>query len=310
MKISFSQQVKDEISFSNNNDNQIVELTTLLILNARIFGLISDEKSNIFISTDNKRLIERIDNLLHILLNIKPGIGCLKRKMSNNYQLFISPSNSSLKVIEKMNYSVDNLSKDLLKNNQMIKTFIKTCFLSNGYINDPNKSYHIEFLMPNIQIADQLLESLEKFNINASKSNIKNLTKLYLKDAESISTLLSIMGVTTSLFEFENIRVIKDVRNNINRKVNFETANIGRIVSASKLQLESIEYIRDTVGLNKLDSQLREIAYLRLEYENASLQELASYCSEKISKSGINHRLKKINEIASELRNRRTYVKQ
>lgn len=307
--MSFSQKVKEEITSSNNKDELLVELTTLLILNAKIFGLISDEKSNIFISTDNKLLINKLNKLIYKIFGISADMSCSKKNKILTYQLFISPSNSSLKIIKGMKYSVDTISKDFLKNNERHKAFIKNCFLSNGYINDPNKSYHIELLMPNDIIADQLMESLNIFNINTSKVVVKNSIKLYLKDAESISTFLSLIGANASLFEYENIRVIKDVRNNINRKVNFETANIGRIVSASKSQLEDIEYIKNTVGLDRLDKQLREISYLRLQHENASLQELASYCSEKISKSGINHRLKKINEIATELRNRRTYVK-
>ena len=160
----------------------------------------------------------------------------------------------------------------------------------------------MEFVLVDKFAAEQLRELINSFELDAKVVERKEHYVVYLKEGEQIVDLLNVMEAPLALMDLENVRIVKEMRNDINRKVNCETANLNKVVGAAVKQLEDIEYIEETIGLSRLPEQLEEIARLRLEYPDKSLKELGSFLSTPVGKSGVNHRLRKISNIAEALR--------
>ncbi|MBQ7084773.1 MAG: DNA-binding protein WhiA, partial [Anaerotignum sp.] len=182
------------------------------------------------------------------------------------------------------------------------RAYIRGAFISVGSVNDPEKNYHLEFVFAEESAAEQLKNLINSFSLDAKVVERKDHYVVYLKEGEQIVDLLNIMEAPLALMDLENVRIVKEMRNDINRKVNCETANLNKVVGAAVKQLEDIEYIEEHMGLSQLPEQLEEIARLRLEYPDKSLKELGSYLSTPVGKSGVNHRLRKISSIAETLR--------
>lgn len=194
-----------------------------------------------------------------------------------------------------------NIRKCEYKQNQA-RDFLRRTFLECGSITDPNKDYHMEFVCEVHEQAEDIIHRLEQFGIEAKTALRGKYEIVYVKDSAQIADMLNIMGAHTQLMEFENVRILKEMRENVNRRVNCETANINKTVSASLKQTQDIELIRDTIGLRALDEGLREIAEARLACPDATLSELAGALHTPIGKSGVNHRLRKLGMIAEKLR--------
>lgn len=176
-------------------------------------------------------------------------------------------------------------------------------FLSCGSISDPNKGYHMEFVMPDLDLCNFLgLTLIEKYNMLAKHVERKNHHILYYKESDNIIDMIALMGATTSSFELTNIKIYKDMRNNINRGVNCVNANIEKSIRAAERQIEDIELIDEVMGLDKLPDNLREIAMLRYENPDFNLADLGAALDPPISRSGANHRLNKLAKIADEIR--------
>jgi len=178
------------------------------------------------------------------------------------------------------------------------KAFLRGAFLAAGSISDPEKTYHLEICAKNQMLAEKVMDVLKRFGLNAKFIKRKNDYVVYLKEGENIVDFLNIVGAHSALLQLENIRILKEMRNNINRIVNCETANLEKTVNASMRQLENIEYLKNTVGLENLPSNLEEIARVRLENPDANLKELGEMLNPPLGKSGVNHRLRKLDEIA------------
>ena len=186
------------------------------------------------------------------------------------------------------------------------RAFIRGAFLSAGSMSDPEKSYHFEIVCTGEGKARQLMEIINSFEMDAKVVMRKKNHVVYLKEGSQIVDMLNIMEAHVSLLNLENVRIIKEMRNSVNRKVNCETANINKTVSAAVKQLEDINYIKNTRGLDSLPDNLREIALVRLEYPQAPLKELGAYLEPAVGKSGVNHRLRKLSELAEEFRQAET----
>ena len=171
-----------------------------------------------------------------------------------------------------------------------------------GSISDPNKSYHFEIVCHTLEQAQHLKELMEFFETEPKIVERKEHMVVYLKEGSQIVDLLNVMEAYVSLMNLENIRILKEMRNSVNRKVNCETANINKTVSAAVKQIEDIRLIKEKTGLHNLNEGLAEIAELRLQYPEATLKELGMMLSPQVGKSGVNHRLRKLSEIAEELR--------
>jgi len=195
--------------------------------------------------------------------------------------------------------SDNTLSQDL----EYERAFVRECFLYGGIISNPGKTYHVEFTILE-ENANKLLEILSWFGLNPKKIARKGQSVVYLKEAESIADILNIIGAHKSLLMLENMRVEKYVRNAINRKVNFETANINKTVDAALSQIDAIKFIAQEVGLSYLTKPLKDVAELRLGNETLSLAEIGQLLTPPIGKSGVNHRLRKICKIAEKLKER------
>ena len=184
------------------------------------------------------------------------------------------------------------------------RAYIRGAFLASGSISDPEKSYHFEIVCHTMGQARQLQEVINSFDMDAKIVERKKHFVVYLKEGSQIVDILNVMEAHIALMNLENVRILKEMRNSVNRKVNCETANISKTVNAAVKQLEDIVYIRDTMGFETLPESLREIAELRLEYPEAPLKELGTYLNPPVGKSGVNHRLRKISTIAETERER------
>jgi DNA-binding protein WhiA len=171
-------------------------------------------------------------------------------------------------------------------------------------MSDPNKAYHFEIVCRTPEQAQRLQELMAEFDTEPKIVERKNHYVVYLKDGSQIVDMLNVMEAYVSLMNLENVRILKEMRNSVNRKVNCETANIGKTVTAAVKQIADIELIRDTEGLDSLPLPLREMALVRLENQEAPLKDLGQYMSPPVGKSGINHRLRKLAAIADAIRNR------
>lgn len=195
----------------------------------------------------------------------------------------------------------DGIHEDLIATPKRRRAYLKGAFLGSGSISNPEKQYHLEIVASSEDYAKELVKLLKKLDIKGNVVERKGSFVAYVKGSEQVVDLLNLLGAHQSLLETENIRIVKGLRNNVNRLVNCETANLGKTVLASVRQGQAIEHIAQTVGLARLPKNLREVAELRLAYPDASLKELGEMLHPKVGKSGINHRLRKIEEIAGEL---------
>ena len=283
--MSFSSEIKEELSKTNNLKNK--EEVKYEFLGYLISSNIAIKKNKIEYSTENEYNINRLNKLLNNL-NIDYDI-CVKGN------LFIIKFNIE-NITEYINL-LGNIEKENLK-----KAFIRGSFLGSGSINDPNKKYHIEISLENKEYANILKNIMQGFEITFKELERKSSYSLYSKEGEEISKFLALIGASKAVINFEEIRVIRDIRNNVNRKVNCETANLNKTVNAAVRQIEDIKFIYKSKAEDKLSDSLKEIANLRMENPDISLVELGKLLKEPIGKSGVNHRLKKIQEIANELR--------
>lgn len=195
-----------------------------------------------------------------------------------------------------------DVNSNLKQEEQMARLLIREAFIKSGFINNPDKDYHLEILFKQIEKAEELQTMLENFQIKAKITKKGQGYIVYIKDGEDIVAFLALIGASKAVIKFEEIRVLKDARNNINRIVNCETANITKTMNASNNQIENINYLKKHRKFNNLPEELKEIANLRMEEPDLSYEELGKLLKKPISKSGVSHRLNKINEIVKELK--------
>ena len=194
------------------------------------------------------------------------------------------------------------VSAILIKNSCCQRAFLRGAFLASGSMSDPGKSYHLEIVCTNLFQAEQIQSILLAFEVEARIVQRKKYQVVYMKDGTGISDFLNIVEAHVSLMNFENFRIVKEMRNSVNRRVNCETANIGKTVSASTRQAEDILLLQQKYGFENLPESLREMAEVRLAYPDAPLRELGEYLDPPVGKSGVNHRLRKLSELADKVR--------
>lgn len=203
----------------------------------------------------------------------------------------------------------DQVPQPFLEDEATKRAYIRGVFLGSGSISDPEKSYHMEFVTHNAIFSEAFKDLLNTYDLNAKVVIRKSNYVVYIKEGDKIVDTLNIIGAHKTLFEFENTRVVKQVRNNVNRVVNCETANLNKTAYAAVRQIEAITIIKEVMGLDALPDNLREIAMIRIQQPEMSLTELGSLLTPPIGKSGINHRLKKIERMAQKITEGTSYVK-
>lgn len=195
----------------------------------------------------------------------------------------------------------DESRQQLLERPCCKRAFLAGAFIAAGTISDPGKEYRFEIILEKREDADELKGYFAGFNVAARVRERRNKYVFYIKDGEQIFEALAVMGAHSAMMKFENVRILKEMRSSVNRQVNCETANINKTVNAAMRQIEDIEYIRKTAGLESLDGSLAKIASARLENPDASLADIGQMLNPPVGKSGVNHRMRKLSSIAKQL---------
>ena len=195
-----------------------------------------------------------------------------------------------------------DLGSNMKQDEQLARLYIREAFIKSGSMNDPNKKYHLQIMFKEKAKAEEMQTLLNNFNIHAKIIKKEKDYMLYLKDGEEISEFLALVGANKSVIKFEEVRVIKETRNDINRLVNCETANLNKTINASVKQIEDINKIKKAGKFNERPETLKEIAEVRIDNPEMSLIELGKLLDKPIGKSGVNHRLKKLSQISEELK--------
>lgn len=312
--MSYSAKVKSEIVREENmTRDEFSSLLSAVMKVAGVLSLSSGGREGFRISTENastaRFLLKNIKQQLK--MNATTIVSKSQSFKKNNLYIINFEDNENMRefLIEMgilaeeeggitLNVSIPEklISTDLRK-----KAYIKGAFLGSGSMTDPEKQYHLEFVTHSEEYAQELMKLLGAFGLNAKVIPRKGIYVVYIKEGEQIVDVLNILGAHNALLEAENVRIIKDMRNNVNRLVNCETANLSKTVNASVRQTEAIKFIEKTTGLSRLPDQLKEIAELRLANPGISLKELGDMLDPKVGKSGVNHRLRKIEKFAEEL---------
>ncbi len=313
--MSFSSQIKDELSrqLSSARHCQIAEIAAILSLCGRI-QISGDERYSIKIHTENVTVARKCFTLLKKSFNISTDISIRKNAhLSKNriYSVCVKKHDDALRVLQATKLLsedgdiIENLSvvgNVVVQNSCCRRAFLRGAFLASGSLSDPEKFYHFEIVCATRDKAEQIRSIMATFGIEAKIVIRKRYFVVYIKEGNQIVDILNVMEAPIALMEFENIRILKEMRGNVNRQVNCETANINKTVSAAVKQIEDIVFIRDTMGFEGLPEGLREMARLRLEKPEATLKELGEELEPPVGKSGVNHRLRKLCDLAESLR--------
>ena len=290
--MSFSAEVKEELSKITNLANK--DEVKAELLGYLLTSNISIENTQIKYSTENQYNINRFGKLLSNLAYINYKIE-LQGKIFN-----ITCDTIDLSEITYDNDIYIYNIEWIYKKDQLEKSLVRGSFMGSGSINNPKNKYHLEILLKNVKNIEYILNILEKYNIHFKI--LENKNAIYTKDGEEISKFLALIGASSAVLRFEDIRVYRDMRNNVNRIVNCETANLNKIAITAAKQINAIKLIRKKGKFDSLSENLKEIANLREKNPEASLLELGKMLKNPIGKSGVNHRLKIIEKIAEELK--------
>lgn len=309
--MSFSSKVKGELSlhFGNGRHCEIAEIAAYV----NIYGQIAVFGGNfcLKIQTENDYAVKKCFTLLRNTFNMIADVSVRisgQKRQTKVYTLLVRDAVAILQAtgiltIEKEQKKLKKrIYPPVVSSICCRRAYIRGAFISVGSVNDPEKNYHLEFVLADLSAAEQLRDLINAFGLDAKVVERKEHYIVYLKEGEQIVDLLNIMEAPLALIDLENVRIVKEMRNDINRKVNCETANLNKVVGAAVKQLEDINYIEETIGLARLPEQLAEVARVRLEYPDRSLKELGSFLMTPVGKSGVNHRLRKISSIAEALR--------
>lgn len=305
--MSFSGEVKEELArhIGQARHCQIAELAAVLACCA-VSGEDENGVRRLEIRTENSAVLRKCFTLLKKTFNIETDIfgnTFEAQEKTGIYQVVLTGADAE-NVFETCRWTKRHgqVSPLLLKNACCRRSYLRGVYLSIGSMSNPKRSYHLEFVCVSMPQAKQLCEVLTSFELEAKITRRKKYYVVYLKEGACIVDLLNIMEAHVSLMELENLRILKDISNRVNRRVNCEAANIVKTVNAANRQVEDIKLIQERRGLSSLPENLQRAAQLRLERPDATLGELAQMMVPPIGKSGMNHRLRKLSEIAEEIK--------
>ena len=300
--MSFTSTVKNEVSkLDTNTEENISELSGILYN-------ISSLNEILKITTENASVARRIFNLIKHEFNSTPKVVVRRGyNFSKNYIYLLEIKNNIEEIEKSLCLDKDVPDSYIVGDSELTRAYLRGVFLAIGSINDPKKSrYHLEFLVQSKKYAEFLVHILNKFNLNSKYIKRDSKYMVYMKEAEKISDFLRIINATTAVFYYEDIRIYRDHKNMTNRLNNCEQANVDKTIITANTQVKEIEKIMDSGGLDLLDLKTKEAAIYRLKYKEASLLELSEIISietgNKITKSGLHHRFKKISDLASKMK--------
>ncbi|MBA1434413.1 DNA-binding protein WhiA [Bombilactobacillus bombi] len=303
---SYASEVKKELtSLEVHPEHARAELSAII----RMSGSLSlvDHHFILNIPTENPAIARRIYSLLHQLYTVESDLVVrrkMKLKKNNQYivrlRQHVQEILADLRIIEAQNFQIrTDIPEEILTSRQRARSYLRGAFLAGGSVNSPETSrYHLEIYALYENQNQGILQLMNQFQLHARATQRRNGYITYLKGAEKISEFLQIIGATSSMLKFEDIRIVRDMRNSVNRLVNCENANINKTIKAASRQIANIEFLQEHYGLDNLPPKLKEIAELRLDHPELSLSELGKMVpSGPISKSGINHRLRKLDDL-------------
>lgn len=310
--MSFSSKTKNELTRMIGEDKccQIAELSALIKVSGTL-SLSGFKKIDLTIVTENPAIARRVFSLLKKVFSINSEIHVKQNKnlkKTNTYLIQILDATdllSQLGILETEDslFGIrEGISEAIIKKECCKRAYLRGAFLGGGSLSDPEKGYHAEMVTHQQSFAEALAELLGHYGLSGKVIERKSQFVVYLKEGDQIVDLLNVIGAHSTLLEFENVRIIKQMRNDVNRLVNCETANMNKTIDASYRQVEDIKLISEKVGLNYLPDNLRALAELRLEHTEISLKEIGEMLEPPVGKSGVNHRFRKIEQIAADLR--------
>ena len=277
---------------------RIAELTALLMTSDSVL------KPWIRLRTENLRVAKKFSILIYRIFNISCQVRIrIYPEHKKVYELVVTDTEACRNILMacKLQDSSD-LDHLIVQKDCCKRAFLRGAFLTSGSVNNPEKSYHLEISCEQEELARDIQEIMSFFDLDGKIVLRKKNYVVYLKEGSMIVDALNVMEAHLSLMNMENVRVLKDVRNRTNRRVNCDLANINKTVTAARKQLEDIRYIEQKKGFRDLSEGLRQVAELRLQEPEISLKELGEMLQPPVSKSGVNHRLRKLSEIAEALR--------
>lgn len=312
--MSFSGEVKEELSrqFHKSRHCRIAEIAAILGFVGKLEEM--QGKKALRVYTENLSLARKYFLLMRKTFHANVSIAVRQNVYLHKSRIFVislvvpEEITKVLLAVKWQNEKGEDIraggltSRLLVQNTCCRRAFIRGAFLSAGSMSDPEKSYHFEIVCTGEEKAGQLMEIINSFDMDAKVVMRKKNHVVYLKEGAQIVDMLNIMEAHVALMNLENVRIIKEMRNSVNRQVNCETANINKTVSAAVRQVEDINYIKHTRGLDSLPDNLREVALIRLQYPQAPLKELGTFLEPPVGKSGVNHRLRRLCELAEEYR--------
>ncbi len=310
--MSFSAVTKNELArvIGQRSCCRLAELAALVKMDGSI-QLSGGRQLSLNIITENAAVARKIFSLVKSLFDLQTEV-LVQRKSrlkKNNIYLVRFPHQQGMSDILQRLGMLDGTGRlkeiaphDLLRRDCCRRSYLRGVFLGGGSVNSPEGTYHLEIVTSNEKFADVISKLMNRFHLDARSSQRKNCNVIYLKESEHIISFLNIIGAHSALLNFENARIYKGMRNKVNRLVNCETANLNKTVNAAVRQIENIELIRDTLGLDNMPDSLMEIAEVRLKYPDACLKELGNLMQPPLGKSCVNHRLRRIEELAEKIR--------
>ena len=291
--MSFSGKIKEELAqhYAKARHCNLAELSALVHMSGS-FEKDGYGRCILKLHTENDGVARKCFTLLGKTFNISTDIAIRRNTAKGSCSYYIRAKGEELLAVENV----------IVQAVCCKRAYIRGAFIASGSMSDPDKSYHFEIVCGTLKQAEYLKNMINSFEMDAKIVKRKKSYVVYLKEGSQIVDILNIMEAHVALLELENVRIMKEMRNTVNRKVNCETANINKTVSASVRQMEDILYIRDNIGFDKLPDGLKDVALTRLTYPDATLKELGGLLENPIGKSGVNHRLRKLSEIAEKLR--------
>ena len=301
--MSYSSDVKEELArlMPKERHCRVAELAAVM----RFAGDTGPEGTGVCIRTDHVVPAKKYYTLLKRTFCMEIGLEIKEEKdgaRGRRYRISIDDPDAAEEFLAAVCYADDaGLEAEVLAKSCCRRAFLRGAFLAAGSVSNPGKSYHFEIVCRDERQAEQICALICEFPVTAKIVPRKNRHVVYVKESDGIVDMLNVMGAHKSAMEFENVRIIKDMRNSANRQYNCDSANINKTVQTSARQLEAIRLIERTAGLNSLPPSLKEMAQVRLAHPEESLQGLGEYLNPPVGKSGVNHRLRKLEQIASQI---------
>ncbi|MCP3775826.1 DNA-binding protein WhiA [Paenibacillus sp. MZ04-78.2] len=307
--MSFAAQTKKELTMMESECCcEKAELSALIRMNGAV--QLTSQKIVLDISTENAAIARRIYSLLKKSFKVHTEL-LVRKKMrlkKNNVYIVRVPNQvqnllSELYIVSEGFLFTPGIEPDIIKRSCCKRAYLRGAFLAGGSVNNPEgTSYHLEIYSMYEEHCQALVRLANEFDLNARCIERKKGFVLYIKEGERIIEFLSLIGAHQALLRFEDVRIMKDMRNSVNRLVNCETANLNKTIGAAVRQIDNIRLLQKEVGLDNLPDKLREVAEIRLKHPDMNLKEVGDLLKGKVSKSGVNHRLRKIDELAEKLR--------